>query len=203
MQLTCQRLPWIVTRSSGDRPAISCSPSVFWVTQRRSLPCRCSSVTASCPEFGRSSLRRQEASHRQPSSRTELSLSQASRSTKRCLLGSFVQTPAGPLKSGTPESVEMPAPVSTTTLDAPESHLRASPRRPSGAPPYALTADARMAARPARPAALPAPATRPARALRESAAAPMAMPLAAPSRPVVGLRQALVAASTAASGHGT
>src|SRR3954463_16276284 len=32
-------------------------------------------------------------------------------------LGSFVQTPCGPRKSGIPDSVEMPAPVRTTTRD--------------------------------------------------------------------------------------
>src|SRR3982751_6516916 len=32
-------------------------------------------------------------------------------------LGSFVQTPCGPRKSGIPDSVEIPAPVRTTTRD--------------------------------------------------------------------------------------
>jgi hypothetical protein len=32
--------------------------------------------------------------------------------------GFFVHTPCGPRKSGMPESVEMPAPVRTTTRDA-------------------------------------------------------------------------------------
>ena len=63
------------------------------------------------------------------------SFNHASRSTSRCMLGSsrqgpgsqgitalfrrsFVHTPEGPRKSGTPESVEMPAPVRTTTRRA-------------------------------------------------------------------------------------
>src|SRR5215467_1884390 len=37
---------------------------------------------------------------------------------RRSALGSFVQTPAGPRKSGIPESVEMPAPVRAMTWPA-------------------------------------------------------------------------------------
>src|ERR1051325_3974424 len=37
--------------------------------------------------------------------------------------GFFVQTPCGPRKSGMPESVEMPAPVSTTTRSASATHF--------------------------------------------------------------------------------
>src|SRR5712692_9997235 len=40
-------------------------------------------------------------------------------SERRSALGSLVQTPCGPRKSGMPDSVEMPAPVSATMLDAP------------------------------------------------------------------------------------
>src|SRR3990172_11896300 len=40
--------------------------------------------------------------------------------------GFFVHTPCGPRKSGIPESVEMPAPVSTTTLRALSTQPRTS-----------------------------------------------------------------------------
>src|SRR5437762_7051923 len=40
--------------------------------------------------------------------------------------GFLVQTPCGPRKSGIPDSVEMPAPVSTTTCVASSIHWRAS-----------------------------------------------------------------------------
>src|SRR5882672_5209639 len=39
-------------------------------------------------------------------------------------LGFFVHTPCGPRKSGIPDSVEMPAPVSTTTRSARFTQLR-------------------------------------------------------------------------------
>src|SRR5262245_57857348 len=42
--------------------------------------------------------------------------------------GLRVQTPCGPRKSGMPESVEMPAPVSTTTRLAESIQLRAASR---------------------------------------------------------------------------
>src|SRR5688500_2122502 len=38
--------------------------------------------------------------------------------------GFFVHTPCGPRKSGIPESVEIPAPVSTTTRRAPSIQVR-------------------------------------------------------------------------------
>ena len=41
--------------------------------------------------------------------------------------GSLVHRPFGPRKSGIPESVEMPAPVSTTTRRAAVTRRRASP----------------------------------------------------------------------------
>src|ERR1051325_4416897 len=43
----------------------------------------------------------------------------------RSALGSFVQTPCGPRKSGMPDSVEMPAPVSATMRAAPATSCRA------------------------------------------------------------------------------
>ncbi len=44
--------------------------------------------------------------------------------------GFFVHTPFGPRKSGMPESVEMPAPVSTTTRSAPAIALAAAASAP-------------------------------------------------------------------------
>src|SRR5579885_1544261 len=44
-------------------------------------------------------------------------------------IGFLVHTPLGPRKSGMPESVEMPAPVSTTTRSAPSTQARAVSRR--------------------------------------------------------------------------
>src|SRR6266404_6262324 len=41
--------------------------------------------------------------------------------------GFFVQTPCGPRKSGMPDSVEMPAPVSATTRADASSHSRTLP----------------------------------------------------------------------------
>ena len=46
--------------------------------------------------------------------------------------GFFVQTPFGPRKSGMPESVEMPAPVSTTTRCASRTALLARPMGAAG-----------------------------------------------------------------------
>ena len=43
--------------------------------------------------------------------------------------GFLVHTPWGPRKSGMPESVEMPAPVSTTTRFASRTQLRTSASR--------------------------------------------------------------------------
>jgi predicted DNA-binding protein (MmcQ/YjbR family) len=45
----------------------------------------------------------------------------------RSASGSFVHTPCGPRKSGIPESVEIPAPVRTTTRFASSRRLRAVP----------------------------------------------------------------------------
>src|SRR5215471_13551205 len=47
----------------------------------------------------------------------------------RSAFGSFVQTPLGPLKSGMPDSVEMPAPVSATMRRDPETRWRAASSR--------------------------------------------------------------------------
>src|SRR5215470_15811471 len=48
--------------------------------------------------------------------------------------GFRVQTPLGPRKSGMPESVEMPAPVSTTIRRASSTHRRTSPTRSCSLP---------------------------------------------------------------------
>src|SRR5215207_4596120 len=48
-------------------------------------------------------------------------------SDMRSALGFSVHTPCGPRKSGMPESVEIPAPVRTTTRCAPSIQLRTSP----------------------------------------------------------------------------
>src|SRR5688572_32111626 len=45
--------------------------------------------------------------------------------------GFFVHMPCGPRKSGMPESVEMPAPVRTTTREAPAIQPRTSCMRPA------------------------------------------------------------------------
>mmetsp|Transcript_90912 Transcript_90912/g.256802 ORF Transcript_90912/g.256802 Transcript_90912/m.256802 type:complete len:266 (-) Transcript_90912:79-876(-) len=113
MQFTCRRLPWMVTNLLSGKPARSCNPSVFCVTQSSSFPCLYSSTIASCPGFGWSASKFQLFNQSQPLIRTFSSVSHASKSTRRCMLGSRVQTPLGPRKSGTPESVEMPAPLRT------------------------------------------------------------------------------------------
>lgn len=134
-QLSCM-LPCTSTTHSADVPAAGWSPSTFCVTSFCSflLSSRCSS--ARWPAFGcgtrpserMETIMRQnhfsqigpESQHvanppnafRAPSGLTKTEMSDASSAP-----GFFVQSPSGPRKSGIPESVLTPAPVSTTIRD--------------------------------------------------------------------------------------
>ena len=109
---------------SAGSPDRWCSRSMFWVIRASSRPCRCSSTNAWCPALGFASRMAGHASAfwRQYSTRPASLDTNSWKSTVRFR----AHTPFGLRKSGTPDSVEMPAPVKPTMLDAPAISSRAA-----------------------------------------------------------------------------
>ena len=133
MQTTSRRVPWISTTSSGEVPAAWWRPSTFWVRTAWSLPRRSSSTTALWPSLGSTfqppmpSGSRRLCQERLRASGVRHVVRQ--RVASFSASGFFGSTGRlGPRKSGMPESVEMPAPVSTTIRSGPR-RSRSAPRR--------------------------------------------------------------------------
>jgi hypothetical protein len=86
---------------------------MFWVMTWVTLPRRTSSATAAWPAFGFTAFHVSSMSkrRRQLSRRASAEATKSSKSIGIIL----VQMPPGERKSGMPDSVEMPAPVNTTT----------------------------------------------------------------------------------------
>ena len=101
---------------------------MFCVTTRATRPAAWSRAQHAWPAFGRGrfSGSAMDRTMAQVASRADASPRKTSMWDARSAPGFFVQRPSGPRKSGMPESVEMPAPVSSTMRRAASTSDRAS-----------------------------------------------------------------------------